>query len=342
MNRTKVEPSARLSWVECLCMRQRTNGVIVEIQSSHCASGDSPRTSVLCANRFQMGFEKVECITRGSCSNHLSRFLDKLVEVHRWLCWRHLGRWSRFRCGGRNGLDFWNSGCCWFDHRFRFVVKQCWLALKCHFNDFCCCYDFCRRHQFAEFKIFIPIIMVDGLCKNSFPVSCTGFFHDLLDLCFAEGLGRLNNWHFFNFHRFYAAFAPRLKFGQRWVTWEEHKGSRSHFIGTDFIANPLEEDGEVGRCWRMFFIEVETNLEGLSSATGILLGFEQDASVEPSHVTRRVECNGFVESHEGFFWIVIAGIFFTFLEQGGDLFFDCCLFVFLRCVHVRICFSGVY
>ena len=206
-------------------MRQCTNGVVIEIQSGHCTSCDSPSTSVLCANRFQMGLEEVECIPWGSGSNHLSRLFYELVEVNYWLRWRRLGGRCRFRGGIRNGLGIRNNGgwCRRLDHGFWFVMKQCWLALKCHFHDFGSSNNFCSRHQFTELKVFISVIMVDGFCKDSFSVSCAGFFHDLLDLCFAESLSRFVDRHFFNFHRFTASLAPSLQFSKRRVTWEEHK-----------------------------------------------------------------------------------------------------------------------
>ena len=206
-------------------MCQCTDCVVIEIKSCHCATGDSPSTCVLCTNCFQVGFEEVECITWRSCSNHLSRFLYEMVEVNCWFGSGHLLCWYRLGYDGRNGLVLRNNGgwCGRFYHRFRFVVKQCRLALKGHFNDFCCCHDFRCCHQFTELKVFITIIMVNGLGKDSVPVRGARFFHHFLDLCFAERLGRFDYRHLFNFHRFTASLAPSLEFGKRWMSWEENK-----------------------------------------------------------------------------------------------------------------------
>ena len=160
------------------------------------------------------------------------------------------------------------------------------------------------------------MVVVDCLLQEQLWVLNACFFSDLFDHFHVNLLGDFNRGlHGFHCHRDATVLASFFELDQSRVPWEESEGFFCRFVGALKISDSFEQNGEVGRGRSMLFVEVKANLEGLSCTPCILLCLKKDSPVEPSHVARWVERDGFVERCQRAFDIVSPTSLFPDREE---------------------------
>ena len=282
-----------MRWFEVLGVSHRSDGVVVQIQSCHGTAGDPPCSCVLSANGFEMGFEQSERFFWCSLFDVSGGLFHEFVNV-----------------------DF---GFFFLDHRL-----GCWLGSR--FNLF---HDVLLSHNHlgrtlkffhGERGVFIVVVM-DRFVEQIFRIFYPRFFSHLFHHGHVDGLCHFNRrLHGFHGDGDAAVFASCLKRNEGGVSGEKTEGAFRHVVSTFEVANSLQKDGEVGGRRCMLLIEVKADLEGLSRPSGVLLCFQQNASVEPRHVARRIQSDGFVEGGERALDIGTTTAFFTHREQNFDHF----------------------
>ena len=193
-------------------MRHRCDGVIVKVESCHRSSGDSPRTSVLSSDGFQVRFEQFKGLL-------WIAFFDAV------------GR--RFYQG--INIDF---GFRLFWYRFGF-----WLALL-NFSEHVL---LSHHHLSSALKFFngervvLIVIVMHGFIEQILWILNARFLGDFFHNGHVYRLGHFDR----RLHRFdgdtnFTVLASLLKSDQSRVAGEERQCLSCHFVGTFQITNALE------------------------------------------------------------------------------------------------------
>ena len=108
LNRAQIKPTRGMTWLKILCMRHGSDGVVIQIQSRHSTSCNTPSACVLCADGFEMWLQQSQSIFRITVFDACSCLFDKRINVN---CGFGSGLGSSAGSGSGSGVTSCMTSC---------------------------------------------------------------------------------------------------------------------------------------------------------------------------------------------------------------------------------------